>query len=504
MIETELDRRPSGTSVGIVAAVAGLFTVATAVTAGAVAVLSTLVALAGVALLTWGWSIVAVDPGTTPTREVALASVAATAGSLGLLVPLVWLSLVDALLLLPLVCAVLFVGIEGVGRIQPEPMRWLTRLCWRSRDLVALFALLVLATDTGVLWAVTWGSVYGTVLLIRTTSAAALVVLLAECYLLLYFLPRARAVLEQRFGLDSRTRLQGVVVGSQSLDRLLESIRARVVTAWRASLAVVVLLVVGRNVFDQVLLSVPVVGPPMVWLLTSGVVHLLVAAVLLPAMATVALGYLHAVLVTNRYFDPSRALASGAGGAVVGLLTLPTVLIPASATRSVFPPSLTQVAVELGPGTVVLAGIALVLLVLPILLNGVPFAVSGLSLTDARTAGFVTAGLLVLSGTVIGALLGVFVPLVFVGVAVAMLTWDLGAQASYLGVHLGRDTDTRGPELVHAFGSVAVGVVGVTLAAVVAYLVGSVGLPTASGRAYVALALALVAALGFSLSLSGE
>lgn len=502
MIETELDRRPATSSVALAGVLVGVFAVAMAVTVGAVAVLLTLTALGGAVALVSGWSVIAEDPESASHQQLAVASVGITLGSLGLFAPLIWLSFTDAVLVLPFVWAVIFVGLNGLGCIKSGPMRWLSRLCWRSRDMVVVFAVAVIALETGALWTVLEAGVYTAVAVVGTSSTGALFVLLAECYLLLYFLPRAQTMLEERAGLSTGKGLDGIAVRGSPLDELLQSVRQTINEAWRVLLGISAFLLLFQTFLDSALLAIPVVGPSVQFVLRSGLFHWLVGVILLVALIVVCIGNLHALVEANRSVDFPEALATGTGGVAIGLLALPTVLLPSSVGTAVVPSTLKNIVAALGPGGVVLSGTALLLLALPILLIGIPVAVSGLSLTADRTSGFVTASLLVLIGTVIGAVQGVFVLLVFVGVAVAVLVWDLGEQASYLGVHLGRETDTRGPELVHAFGSIAVGLVGIVLAALVAYLVGPIELPRGSGRAYVALAFALVAALGFSLSLS--
>jgi hypothetical protein len=81
----------------------------------------------------------------------------------------------------------------------------------------------------------------------------------------------------------------------------------------------------------------------------------------------------------------------------------------------------------------------------------------GAGLLDGRQV-VVTAGtgLLVL-GSVVGGTQGVPVLATLVGVAAGLLAFDLGSTAVSLGDQLGRETDTRQVELVHATASTLVG-----------------------------------------------
>ncbi|WP_436935868.1 DUF7519 family protein [Halovenus marina] len=108
---------------------------------------------------------------------------------------------------------------------------------------------------------------------------------------------------------------------------------------------------------------------------------------------------------------------------------------------------------------------------------------------DERTAGVSlgAAGLFV--GTAFAGTLGATFWLVASGVLASLVVWDLGQFGSTLGREMGRHTETRSVELVHAGASVAVGLVGVG----VALALGTVDLPTVSVSVETVAALALVA-----------
>lgn len=495
-----VSREPSALSVGVAGVLCGVFAlVLAAVVGGPVAVAIVFVALAGGGTFVWGAAVVATEG--VSNRTVAVASVAAALGSLGLLVPLIWLPPGAALLLVPFVAAPVYVGLRGYREREVDAIGRLSRLCWRSRDAALLFTLPILAIASGAATAGFRGGLRVGRSILGSSLLGSLLVLLALGYLLTYFLPRAQAVLQSRAGLSADRGLQGVVVGDRPLDELLTVIRVRSHEFWWVAGVPAFLLVVGVGpALDAALASLPVVGPAALFVTTSGLVHVPVAAVLLIAVATVAGGYVHAFVVEWASLDPPRTFASATGGVVLGLVALPTLLVPGW-SQSLLPPNLAPIGTTVGAGTVLLGGVTLLLLVVPIALYFPPAVASGLSLASDRTAEFVTASALLLVGSVIGALQDVPAVLVFTGVALSVLIWDLGEQAGYLGATIG-DVDTRGPELVHALASIAVGVVGVVLAAVVGYVVGPITLPTGSSRAFLAIALALVAALAFSLSLS--
>ncbi len=112
----------------------------------------------------------------------------------------------------------------------------------------------------------------------------------------------------------------------------------------------------------------------------------------------------------------------------------------------------------------------------------------------------VGVGLLLLA-TVVAAESGASALLVFVGVAAALLAWDVGEYGTTLRRQL-PGTTTREVELAHATAGVLVAAVGVALATVAAYVVGP--LRAADGSAALALVGALVALVAFLLVARGS
>ena len=91
--------------------------------------------------------------------------------------------------------------------------------------------------------------------------------------------------------------------------------------------------------------------------------------------------------------------------------------------------------------------------------------------------------------------------MVFVGVAVAILVWELGEQATYLGTTIGSDGISDGVEAVHATAALGVAAVGIAVASVVGYVLGP--LTVAPERALLGIALSLVAVV-FVVATTGD
>lgn len=92
----------------------------------------------------------------------------------------------------------------------------------------------------------------------------------------------------------------------------------------------------------------------------------------------------------------------------------------------------------------------------------------GIGYLSADTTGYSIASAGVFVGAAFGATIDVPVWLVFGGFVASLLVWDVGRFGTVLGQEVGSRTDTRRVELVHAGGTVLVGLVGAVFAAVVA------------------------------------
>ncbi|USZ72859.1 hypothetical protein [Natronosalvus halobius] len=108
--------------------------------------------------------------------------------------------------------------------------------------------------------------------------------------------------------------------------------------------------------------------------------------------------------------------------------------------------------------------------------------------------------------TFVGSRLGLAPLGVFLAVASAIAVWDLTERSHALRAQLGPSVDSRQTELVHAMGTVVVGGVGVSLAALAMYGIGAVTPPGQRWHALAPVTLALLAvfALVGSIAMSSE
>lgn len=238
--------------------------------------------------------------------------------------------------------------------------------------------------------------------------------------------------------------------------------------------------------------------------LTSGVLHALLFGVALVGGTVLVADGVRRSAVSIVGSDPPRSLAFAAGG--IAVVTLVPLLV---ATVAVAGPLLgvptTSVLVDgvWGASAAILAVVVVLLgVVFAVEVTGV--AVAERSLLPERSAGFALGATLLFAAAVLGPAADVPPLVTFAGVAAALVTWDLGETAVDIGSHLGPAAETRRAEVVHATGSLAVGVAGVALASGAVHLVGPVTVPGPGGRAVTALVLALVALLAFALALDRE
>ncbi len=113
-----------------------------------------------------------------------------------------------------------------------------------------------------------------------------------------------------------------------------------------------------------------------------------------------------------------------------------------------------------GSGTVVLGVMTGCLVVAGLLVLGTRLLL-WLGYLSRRRAGFALASAGLFLATVFAGTLETPAPLVFGGLVVSLLVWDAGEFGATLGEEVGRRARTRSGELVHAGGTVAVGVAGV-------------------------------------------
>jgi hypothetical protein len=218
------------------------------------------------------------------------------------------------------------------------------------------------------------------------------------------------------------------------------------------------------------------VGPDIAGLLAG----LTGAAVLRTPLVAVGLTTAAAVAVTWALRRVTRASLTGAtrrvGPVLVGgVLTLGALAIAAPAFEwlvaevagrlpSVFAAEFRGVAGSVGtfygPGTVVLGVMSACLVVAGLLVLATRLLL-WLGYLSRRRAGFALASGGLFLATVFAGTLETPAPLVFGGLVVSLLVWDAGEYGTTLGEEVGRRARTRSGELVHAGGTIAVGVVGV-------------------------------------------
>jgi hypothetical protein len=252
---------------------------------------------------------------------------------------------------------------------------------------------------------------------------------------------------------------------------------------------------------DLLLGATWVFGTALRFVLQSGLLHGLLALVLLLELSVVVGEFLRAAATTMLSPNPPKTLSFAAGGLllVAGIPALVGVLaVSASVTGS--EPS----ALFFGGSW----GSAAALLALTVVALGVVFAleVTGVAIAERpfvpdRAAGFALGGALLFLAAVGAAPAGAAALVTIGAIAAALVTWDLGETAVDIGSHLGTAAETRRAEVVHATGTVAVGVAGVVLATLSVHVIGPLSVPGRGGRAAAALALSLVALVAFVLAL---
>lgn len=242
-----------------------------------------------------------------------------------------------------------------------------------------------------------------------------------------------------------------------------------------------------------------VFGEAIRFLLHSGVLHVPLAACLAFLTATIVADYLHHVVVVWMGENPPETLANASGGVVVGLLVGVFTAIPlfVSSVVAGFHPdsSAATMSAAFGLGATTLATV-IAALVAVLTVVGTALWVTETRYVPPTAGGFAIGSGLLFVAALAGTVSGAPAFLTFLGVAAALLVWDLGENAVGLGHQLGVDAETRRGEVVHATGSLLAVGVGVVVALVAMYGLGPLTVPS-GGRAILALALALVSLVAF-------
>ncbi|WP_226021478.1 DUF7519 family protein [Halomicrobium salinisoli] len=366
---------------------------------------------------------------------------------------------------------------------------------WRvpGRNVATVFVVALGVTFLGAFVHLSWVAVAVVGLAVTTaTPLVALVAIQGQVLLVLALLSRVSPVLDDW--------LPATDPDERSLRDVLRDVDgADVPSGYWAVLA-------GQVVLALLSLRTPILGRlvpgPVGSLLTAGAIQaLLWGVVALLSVVLLAEG-VRILVVTFLGSDPGGWLADRAGGVLAILVAVPLGLgltaVP-HVVDGVVPSSVPTLAVAVAP----LAGLTVALVAVTVLLAvASPLVAVGVDhdLLPAADAGFaVGSGLLAVS--TIAAAGSVPDPVVFLGVAGALLCWDLGSHASSVGRQLGRLADTRRGEFVHLTAScLVVGGGAVAVALAHEFLVPLLAPPqTQIGlrRAVVALLATLVAVLAF-------
>lgn len=260
----------------------------------------------------------------------------------------------------------------------------------------------------------------------------------------------------------------------------------------------------GRALFARFLDGVPLVGPVLEFAL-SGVLHVAVGLVAVALVGVVAADGLRYWVADWLGDDPARTLSLQAGG----LLTVALALVGTAALsvlgRPLLPGPAGGVTAVVGPAAVVLGAVVSLLLVTGIALQAVAL-LPDTGFVAPTSVGFTVGSALLFLSTLGAAELGLWTPLVVVGVAGALLVWDTGVHASGLGAQLGRAAESTDSQYVHVTGSAAVLATAVVVALTARYLLvpalAPPASPEAAWRSAVALGLVLVALVAFGLALT--
>ena len=253
----------------------------------------------------------------------------------------------------------------------------------------------------------------------------------------------------------------------------------------------------GGGLLEWVLSSLWLLGDALRLVLLSGVVHvpLLLFVVF---MSGLLLAEVVRPLVLAFFGDePGRQLAVFSGGVVVAVAVAGSSVVYFGVLGNEIPSSFAGNGTAFGVGA---AWSGILLLAVGGLLVAVRVACWYLASFDHRANAIRLAGV----GLFVAALAteGAGGPplAVFAGVAASLVAWDLGGTAVDFSSHLGEYAETRRAEVVHATGTLGVGVAAVLLATAAIYLVGPLSVPRE--RAGAAVLLALLGALGLLATLS--
>ncbi|MFD1645857.1 DUF7519 family protein [Haloarchaeobius litoreus] len=265
----------------------------------------------------------------------------------------------------------------------------------------------------------------------------------------------------------------------------------------------------GRSLFARLLVQTGPFGTVVGRFLQSWVPHALLGAGILLFGSVLVARLCQRVVVRWIGREPPKTLGYAAGGAAVSVLVAVLTALPP--VRWLVDWAVTDgSALDLSFGTygmgttflgLVVVALCAVLVSLPVFMFLVWDETTSAS-DDGSTAG---AGLLLLASIAAG-FGDAPAPVVFIGVAAALATWDLSVNASLVGEEVGRAAESRRGEVIHAAGVLAVGAVAVLVTLLGVEFIGAAALvvDVPRWRAVGALALLLLALVCFAALASGD
>ncbi len=252
--------------------------------------------------------------------------------------------------------------------------------------------------------------------------------------------------------------------------------------------------------FADVLALLAPVGPLIAAALTSPLFHAVPTAVLVVFTLVVAAEVARRLVVVWLSPNPPRSGGRAAGGVVAAVLVLVVGALPPVGS-AVAGSSSAEFVETFGAATVLMGGTVLAMAGLWITLAATLLLAETKFVTSER-AGFTIGSALLVLATIVATLRGASAPVTFVGLAGAILVFDVGEHATDLGAAVAPGSETRRAEVVHATASSLVGGVAVVAGVVGAYVVVPVlpRLRVGGGPAWaprLAVLLALVALVAF-------
>ncbi|MFP8956132.1 hypothetical protein ACLI4Y_05345 [Natrialbaceae archaeon A-CW3] len=361
-------------------------------------------------------------------------------------------------------------AVVGVGGALAHPRTRWTDLVWTVRDstvtsIVTVLGITLFATGTAGVIASAVVLVFGGVTGAPYNAFVTGLVLAAGAFV-------SYACVVSVLGSAIPEQLPAISFG-QLVDRLFE------LPAGVYYVAVIVFGMLAAaetgTAFESVLSAMGPVGTVVTALLTIGVIHVVLALVLVGSIV-VCLGWLVAPMVDAWFGSyPLRTVALAIGGIVVP----PTAYVGSLLVSDV-------------DGLQVIWAAILVLVLVTVVEGLVGSLLAQRSIRWRRWLLLGGCGSLLVA-TFVASQRGLSPMFVFVGVAATIAAWDVGDHANRMRLDVGASVDSRQPELVHATPTLVVGTVGVAIATIAMYGLGALSPPAERWQALAPIVLALVA-----------